>query len=248
MTTGADRSAHDPDHADPRHPGTAAPVMRSAGSTLIGGALGGLLIISGEFLAAHYLKVQYYGYYAAGMTVARIGEAIATFGLQVAIFHFIPMYRREGRNDLVGGIVIASGLLPPLLGCALALAIWVAAPWLAQWVFHGADVVTYIRFMAFAVPFMALAEILGAITRGFGFAKYYVVVKNLVPPVAFLISVALLDRLNDFRCGSRARSWLPTRWRASRGPGQSLASRGSRRCGASGRRFGSGSCTGMRPA
>jgi O-antigen/teichoic acid export membrane protein len=60
------------------------------------------------------------------------------------------------------------------------------APWLARHVFSDADVATYVRLIALSIPFMALSEVLGSITRGFGHAMYYVIVNNLVPAVAFL--------------------------------------------------------------
>jgi O-antigen/teichoic acid export membrane protein len=170
-------------------------VIKSAGITLIGSALGGLMIILGEVLAARLLTGQAYGLYASGITVARIGEVIAVFGLPVSIFHYIPIYRRSSQRHLVIGSVYAASLLPLILGSAFALAAWVAAPWLGRHVFSSTEVVRYIRLLVLAVPFMASAEILGAITRGFGYAKYYVIVKNLIPPVVFLTTLALMRGL-----------------------------------------------------
>ena len=171
-------------------PPAAAPVIRSAGLTLAGSALGGLLVITSEFLVAHYLEVEAYGLYASGLTLARIGEAVAVFGLPVAIFHFVPLQLRRGEDDRAMGTVLAAALLPMVLGCTLALALWLAAPWLAARFFGHADATPYIRVLAAAIPFMASSEVLGAATRGFGYAKYYVLVRNLAPPVLFMAFIA----------------------------------------------------------
>ncbi len=175
---------------------TQAPVIRSAGLTLFGSAVGGVLVILGEMLAARLLQSHAYGLYASGITVAKIGEALAVFGLPVGIFHYIPVYRRQSRTDLVVGTVYAAALLPLLLGFAFAALIWFAAPWLAHYVFRGADVVDSIRLISISIPFMAFSEVLGAITRGYGYAKYYVIVNNLIPPVVFVACLGLMARLD----------------------------------------------------
>jgi len=171
-----------------------APVVRSAGIALVGSVVGGVLVIVGEVLAARLLHGQAYGLYASAITVARIGEALSVFGLPVAIFQFIPVYMHEGQTRRVIGTVYAAVLLPLAIGSVLATAVWFSAPWLARRVFNDMDVVIYVRLLALAAPFMALSEILGAITRAFGYAKFYVIVKNIIPPVVFLSVLGVMFR------------------------------------------------------
>lgn len=180
----------DPSPGQPR--GNQALVIRSAAITLVGSALGGALSILNEVLAARLLGVEHYGLYATAMTVARVGEAISVFGMQVAIFHYLPVYRKQEANGLVAGTVYASALLPLLLGLSYLAIIIAIAPWLGHRVFNSEDVVLFIRLLAVAVPFMAGSEVLGSITRGFGWAKYYVLIRNLTPPVVFLASLAVM--------------------------------------------------------
>ena len=186
--------AHDADTRGeaPSAPDGQVPPIHSAAITLFGSAFGGLLTIVGEVLAARLLEVQDYGLYATAMTVARVGEAISVFGLQLAIFHYIPVYRRQSQTALLIGTVYASALLPLVIGVIYLLSIGLMAPWLGSAVFNSAEVVIFIRLLSFAVPFMAVSEVLGAITRGFGFAKYYVMIRNLTPPVVFLTSISLM--------------------------------------------------------
>lgn len=168
------------------------PTFRRAGVTLVGSAVGGALVILAEFLAARHLQVEAYGLYASGMTIARIVEALAIFGLPVAIFHFLPHYRLKGLAESVAGTVYAAGLLPFAIGSAFGAAVWLLAPFLALNVFRNEQAVDYIRLLAVAAPFMAGAEVLGSITRGFGHAVYYVIVKNLIPPVFFLAALGVM--------------------------------------------------------
>jgi O-antigen/teichoic acid export membrane protein len=58
--------------------------------------------------------------------------------------------------------------------------------------FDNAKAVPYIQAMAVAIPFMGLSEVLGVITRGFGHAVYYVLIRSLVPPLVFLCALLMI--------------------------------------------------------
>ena len=74
------------------------------------------------------LKVAASFYEAFGLSVARVGEAIAVFGLQVGVFHYIPGYLQKSQKELLVGTVYAAGLLPLLIGFAFTFLVWFLAP------------------------------------------------------------------------------------------------------------------------
>ncbi len=167
-------------------------VLRGAHITLFGSGLGGILAIINEIICARYLGVGTYGLYAFALIVARVAEGISTLGMPVGALHFLAIHRDQNQPKLVLGTVIAA-LLPPLvLGCAFSGALWALAPSLASAVFGDAAAAPYIRAMALAIPFMGLSEVLGVVTRGFGHSAYYVVVRSLVPPTVFLLSLVFI--------------------------------------------------------
>lgn len=167
-------------------------VLRGAHITLLGSGLGGVLAVVNEIICARYLGVNQYGLYAFALISARIAEGIATLGLPVGTFHFIAIHRDQHRQRLVLGTIVASVLPPLLIGGLFSALLWWLAPLLAQRVFGGLAAVPYVRAMALAIPFMGLSEVLGVITRGFGYAAYYVVVRSLVPPLVFLLMLLLI--------------------------------------------------------
>lgn len=173
-------------------------VLRGAHITLLGGAGGGVLAVLNEVLCARHLGVGTYGVYAFALIVARICEGISTMGMPVAALHHIAILRDQQQPRRVLGMVVAS-LLPPLvIGCVFAGVLWLLAPWLAQRVIGGAEAVPFLRALALAIPLMGLSEVLGVITRGFGHAVYYVLVRSLVPPLAFLLLLlAIMARALD---------------------------------------------------
>lgn len=167
-------------------------IVKNAGITLGGAALGGAMVFVNEIILARFLGVELYGLYALAFVMAKIGEILSLFGLRIAILHFLPIYRSEQRTGLVVGTVLAALILPVVIGCLLAILLWLAAPWLAREGFDEPAAVPYMRTLAFAIPFMSLSEILGYVTRGFGHSAYYVITRNLVPPVAFMVLLTSL--------------------------------------------------------
>lgn len=167
-------------------------VLRGAHITLFGSGLGGILAIVNEIICARYLGVGTYGLYAFALIVARIAEGIATLGMPVGALHFLAIHREQNQPQLVWGTVIAAVLPPLVIGCLFSATLWTLAPWLASSVFGDVAAAPYIRALALAIPFMGLSEVLGVVTRGFGHSAYYVVVRSLVPPTVFLLSLLFI--------------------------------------------------------
>jgi O-antigen/teichoic acid export membrane protein len=182
----ASPAAHSPATDNPAPGARTSGVLRGAHITLLGSGLGGVLAIVNEIICARYLGVNSYGLYAFALIVARIAEGLATLGLPVGALHFIAIYRDQNKPRQVLGTIVASVLPPLLIGGLFSLLLWGLAPLLADKVFGNVAAVPYVRAMALAIPFMGLSEVLGVITRGFGYAAYYVVVRGLVPPLIFL--------------------------------------------------------------
>lgn len=154
--------------------------------------LGGVLAIFNEMLCARFLGVHMYGLYALALVLARVGETVSVFGLPVATLRYLSIYRDQNQPRYVLGTIGATLLPPLLLGTVLATIVWLMAPILAQDIFRDASAAQYIQGMAFVIPLLALSEIMGVITRGFGHAGYYVVMRNFVPPVVFLCLLLLI--------------------------------------------------------
>ncbi len=186
---GPTRTAHSPEVPRVRLGG----VLRGAHITLFGSGLGGILAIVNEIICARYLGVGTYGLYAFALIVARIAEGISTLGMPVGALHFLAIHRDQNQPQLVWGTVIAAVLPPLVIGCVFSGTLWSVAPWLASSIFGDVAAAPYIRAMALAIPFMGLSEVLGVVTRGFGHSAYYVVVRSLVPPTVFLISLLLIS-------------------------------------------------------
>ncbi len=170
-------------------------ILGRAGITLGGVAVGGVLVIVNEVLAARFLGTRLYGLYALGFVFAKIGELLTLFGLRIGVLRFLPIYRSRGQDDRVLGTMLASISLSAVVGSALVVVVWLLAPWLAYDVFKKPDVLPYLRLFSLAIPFMGLSEILGVITRAYGHAVYYSIIRHFVSPVTYLIGLIVVITL-----------------------------------------------------
>lgn len=186
-------------------------VASNAAIGLVGAISGGGLVFVNEILAARFLGVEYYGLYGIAFALAKAGEILSMFGLRVGVLHFLPIQRSERRADLVAGTIYAAHLLPIVMGGLLGFLLWMLAPLVSDLVFDDAQAAPYIRMIAFAVPFMSLSEIQGNITRGFGHAAYYVLIRNIVAPVAFgcmVLALGSMDAPKEWITGALSGSYL----------------------------------------
>src|ERR1700719_2722210 len=149
--------------------------------TLLGLGVGAVLSMVNEVLAARFLGVAAYGLYALAMMAARVGEKIAVFGVPVSVLHYLPVHLNRDERQLALGAVVGGIPMSLGLGLALAFGLWIGADWIAAHVFGQPDAAYFIAVLGFAIPLMALIDLLGEITRGFGRALPYVVLRTLAP-------------------------------------------------------------------
>ena len=173
-----------------------AQILGHAGITLVGAAAGALLVFINEVLAARFLGVELYGFFALAFILARASEVFASFGLRIGVLRFIPPYLKEEKTELVVGAILGALALPVLIGSALAVAVWAFGDRLAEELFAEPRAATYIKYLAAAIPFLSLAEILGYITRAFGRSVEQVLIRNLVPPASFMLVLIALTLFN----------------------------------------------------
>lgn len=166
----------------------------NAGITLIGAAVGALLAMGSEVLAARFLGVAGYGLYALALMVCRVSSAITVFGVPISILHYLPVQLSRGERAQALGTVLGAFPLSLALSLALAIGLAFGAEWVAAHVLGQAGAASFLAVLGFAIPLLAANELLGHIGRGFGRALPAVVIQNIAPPlcsVAVLVSLLL---------------------------------------------------------
>lgn len=160
--------------------------------TFFGALVGAGLVFGNEILVARHLGVPLYGLYALALVIARIAETVSLFGMRSGLMHFLPVFLDQGQMNKAAGSILAAVLLPLGLGIASLGVVWLGAPWIAGTVLNEPASVPYLRIFALPIPLMCMVELLGVVTRGFGRAELYVVIRNLTPPVSYMLLLLLL--------------------------------------------------------
>lgn len=165
----------------------------NAGITLVGAAAGAVLSMATEVMAARFLGVAAYGLYALALMVARTGETMAVFGVPLSIMHYLPVHLSRGERARALGTVLGCIPLPLALGVGFALALWLGGDWIAAHVLRQPEAAHFLAVLGFAIPLMALSDLLGNVARGFGRAFPYIVIHNLTPQLCTIaVLIALL--------------------------------------------------------
>jgi O-antigen/teichoic acid export membrane protein len=128
--------------------------------------------------------------------LARIASVIAAFGLPVTVLHFLPVHLSRDDKPRALGAIVGSILMPIVFGGAFALLLWSLSDWLALKAFRDPHAAIYIRNMAVLAPLMAVTEVLAHVARGFGSALHSIIIRNLAPPISYMVAIIYLSHFS----------------------------------------------------
>ena len=136
-----------------------------------------------------------YGLYTTGLTVLRLGQSVATLGLQNGIVRFgAPQYER-GNAAQVKGTFLAAGGIGFVSGAAIGAGLIVASPWLAGGVFtipegmSPALVERTISVFGLGLPFYVLTYLASRMARAVGKMQVDTLLDSILQPALFLVMV-----------------------------------------------------------
>lgn len=151
------------------------------------------------------------GLFFAASSAFMIAYGAARLGTGVGCVYFISRYRTLGQPERIRASVLA-GVLPVLIvGVALTVAGWWAAPYLIRLTFTGPTepAVSALRVLLLFVPVAALGDLALAACRGFGRMRPLLLVERLGRTGLQLLGVCLAAVL-----GLSTTTALPLAWAA----------------------------------
>ncbi|HWS34026.1 MAG TPA: MATE family efflux transporter [Actinoplanes sp.] len=138
-----------------------------AGSALAGGT--GVVV---TWIVARVLGPEQAGAFFAATAAFVLAGGLAKLGTNTGLVYWPARLRATGQDRLLGSCLRAG--IPPVAVCSLALAVamWIAAPWLARLTAGEAPHVVAqhtagLRVLAVFVPLQALTDVLLTVTRGY---------------------------------------------------------------------------------
>ncbi|MCX6465547.1 MAG: oligosaccharide flippase family protein [Pseudonocardiales bacterium] len=135
------------------------------------------------------------GLFFSVVSLFMIAYSAARLGTPAGVVYFLSRHRTHDRVARLRPVVLAAVLPVLATSTLLAVAGWLAAPWLAtQFRGASADAVTMLRVMALFVPVAAVTDTALAACRGFGRMRPLLLVERIgrnVVQFAAVLAVAL---------------------------------------------------------
>ncbi|MCI0579488.1 MAG: oligosaccharide flippase family protein, partial [Chloroflexi bacterium] len=168
-----------------------------AGVALTGTLVGRSIDVVRQVAVARLLGPEAFGLYAIGWTVLRIVGVLATLGMHNGAIHYGTSYQDKDNAGFKGLLFQSLGLT--FVASVLAgMGQFLAAPWLAQQVFHDPALVSVLRWFAVAFPLLAGLRVAAGITRISKRMRFAVYTEEIIPPAVGLAFFLLL-----YQFGSR---------------------------------------------
>lgn len=164
-------------------------LARGAGIALGGRVIGRGLQLVSQVVLARVLGPVSFGLYALGQATLRISGAITPLGLENGVLRFGA--ERWHRDDPgLRKVLSRSLLLSVCVGAACGAGLFVAAPFLAEQLFHEARLTSVLRGFALALPLFNGMTVAAAATRLTRRTKYSVFIEDFAQPVTNIVLLA----------------------------------------------------------
>lgn len=164
-------------------------VAGGAGITLVGRFAGRVANLANQVILARMLGPEAFGLYTVGWTILRIGGVVTALGLDQGVVAFGSPLRRKLGSDFKA-VVEQSAFLAVVSGLSGAIALWIAAPVLANRVFDDPGLVAVLRLFAVGLAVYPARVVASATTRISQKMWYSTVTEDLLQPL--LTSILLI--------------------------------------------------------
>ncbi|WP_290813158.1 flippase, partial [Halovivax sp.] len=143
-----------------------------------------------QFVMARWLLADDYGSVVLAIAVVTVAIMVAKLGMDDGMMRKVPEF--EDRRGELRGIVRAGIRIGTVSGLAVAVALFVFAPTIAEGVFDDPALTPLLRIGAAAVPFMVLGKIFVYVARGLRAAGPYAYVYQLLRMSGRFVFIAAL--------------------------------------------------------
>jgi len=155
-------------------------VVKGASVVTVGLFLELFIAFVAQVVAARYLSAADFGGLTAGTALLDIGAIIAGLGFAQGLTRYLPRVNAGQKRMFTLVTVSITLVTSTLLGLAVAL----NAAFIAVEVFGNPNVTVSIRIFGAAIPFASLLNLAVGGIRGQERSTYWVMVKNVVHPIA----------------------------------------------------------------
>jgi O-antigen/teichoic acid export membrane protein len=152
------------------------------GFVFVGGWAAYALSLAFNIVVARRLNADGFGAFTIGMSLAVVLAHIAPMGTHQAVVRYVAIYRGQHDDARIRGTVRLGLRVTAVAGALLGLGMLLAAPVLADHVFHDPSLAMPIRVLACSVPLTGLGELLLSSMRAYTRVVLPAVIRSFVAP------------------------------------------------------------------
>jgi O-antigen/teichoic acid export membrane protein len=157
-------------------------MARGGGLNLAGAVFRQLSLLGVSLILARRLGPGELGVYWQSYALLSVLDLLALGGFGAAATRFVAVHRATGDTAAVHGTIRLTLGLTVLISLALAIVLFVAAPWLADDVFDDSRLRVALGFVALTLPALAFLDVSLAATRGFKSMKAFALIGLVLEP------------------------------------------------------------------
>ncbi|HDL64840.1 MAG TPA: flippase, partial [Proteobacteria bacterium] len=167
-------------------------IAKGAGIGFMGMVIGSALRYLFQIIIARNLGPELFGLFILGLTVFKVTGMIAEMGLPRGIVRYVALFRGEGDESRLKGVIILSIRIALTSSIVFALLLFAFSRTIAVSIFHKSELTIVLRIFALVLPFTTLTTMLLFATQGFKIMKYKAIVSEIFEPLGRLILVIIL--------------------------------------------------------
>jgi O-antigen/teichoic acid export membrane protein len=178
-------------------------ILKGASFIFSGSIIGKVVGFTLQLVLARGFGKALYGLYTIGLTVLRLGQSVATLGLQNGIVRFgAPQYESGNDAQLKGTFLIGGGL-GLVSGMAIGLGLFLMSSWLALHVFAdsqgvpNAVIAHTVAVFGVGLPFYVLTYLASRMARAMGKMQVDTLLDSILQPAYFLVLVGVVLLLGE---------------------------------------------------
>lgn len=154
----------------------------SAGLMFVGGWIAYALSTLFQIAIARNIGAEQFGAYIVAVGIAWVLAQIAPLGMGWAVVRYLAIYRSQSDQERLLGTVWLAVRTTAAGGMVLGAGMFLAAPLLADNVFHQPRAVLLLRLLSLTVPLSALTDLLLAAVQAYTRVIPTVVVRSVAVP------------------------------------------------------------------
>jgi O-antigen/teichoic acid export membrane protein len=167
-------------------------MARGSGLNLVASTGKYVALLGVTLLLAHQLDRADVGRYAQAIALLAVLETLSLSGVFAALRRFVAVHVADRDQGALRGTVRLGLGLSTASSMVLGVGLYLAASWLADDVFHDAELLTPLHFAAVALPFSTYTEAALAATQGFRTMRPSALIGLLLEPFLRLTLTGLL--------------------------------------------------------